>query len=148
VKTRNILRAAIICEWVFIILQVVSSFMFKDTLPELLQQWLVRKQEACITSFDIMFLFLAIPLLIAYLISSVYLLLLKKWAKWTYLVSLLFMAILVVLDGPDLSNAIESLFAELASICSGIIIALVFFTNVLNNTAEQDCSTLPRKLGK
>jgi hypothetical protein len=145
-KTKNILRIAIVSEWIFIVLSIVFASLLEDTLPNLLREWIRQENEADITNADIIITsLLAIPFLILYFVGSIGLLFLQNWAKWLYLIPLISRNLIPLIAltfgrfilGPSVENGIEEVFEDLSGICSGIVLALVVFTDVLNNKAEQ-----------
>lgn len=136
-KPKNILRVAVFLYWVFLILSIATSFALENTLPEPLKTWLEQQAEADITNLEIILVFIGIPLLVIELIASICLCLLHQWAKWGFLTTTIIGYLLFLFAGPIVEDALSVTLEEISVMLSGLILGLVFFTDVLSEKAEQ-----------
>ncbi len=133
VKHSNILRICIVLEWVMAVFEVVLAVALESRLPEPLRQWQLAREETGPSADEIAALLYIIPLLLLALIGSVGLFLLKSWAAWIYLWSIVFGFALTPHLGPTVEHAWVSLMSGILSSVSGLILGLAFFSDALRN---------------
>jgi len=123
-------RALVILEWLFIIAWIILSTMLEKQLPIELKQWIEIESES--STNDAIILFGGLPLLVASIVGSIGLYRLRKWGAWTYLISIILGYALYPFAGPSVEHVVAELVGEIAVIISGMIVAIAFFTDVLN----------------
>jgi hypothetical protein len=134
------LRIAIVCEWVLVAVGAALSFTLEDTLPIQLREYLEWEANQDLTALDLGLGATFSALFIAYLGSSLSLFLLRRWARWMYLACVIGIYILMPLAGPTVEHGLADTVDGVSEVLSGVIIALIFFTNVLSadkRTAER-----------
>ncbi len=129
----QILRFLVVLEWIYIIAAVVLSSTLENQLPLELKAWLDMQIEAEISTFDIVVLVVGLPALVASIAGSIGLFLLKKWGAWTFLISGIISYALFPFAGPTVEHAVADMIDEFSVITAGMIIALAFFTDTLND---------------
>lgn len=129
--TSSVLRIFVVLEWVAIAGGIVLSILLEPRLPEPLRDWLAAEVEREVDLSEIVLLILAIPMLLGALIGSIGLLFLKRWAAWLYLISLIIGFLIFPFMGPTVEHGMADVFLEVASVISGMIIALAFFSDAL-----------------
>jgi hypothetical protein len=126
-----IFRALIILEWFLIIPEVGLSLMLEGLLPEDLQYWLIRDAERELDPAEMLFALIFIPLLVLGLVGSVGLFFQQKWGVWIYLGTYAFMFCLYPFIGPTVEHALVSTISYVGWMISGVILGMIFFTNVV-----------------
>lgn len=126
------IKSMVVFEFLLIALAIYSSVHFEESLSPLLQQYLDDSIES---SFENIALLLAIPILLLSIVSSIGLLFTKLWAKKYYIFSTLAIYPLGFFDIPTVEHAVSITFEEIAILVSGIIIALLLYTDDYNEAA-------------
>lgn len=110
-------------------LYLVSSFYFESYLPDILQQYLLQDLDRERSDFDLAILFLSVPIILIYVVSSIGLLHSKMWAKKIFIVSVGLSFIITPFYGPFVDHGISSMFGWAESTLSGGIMALLLFSD-------------------
>lgn len=131
-NTKLALRIAIVCQWVLVAVSVPLSFALEHTLPIQVREYLEWEANRDLTTLDLVLMTTLLVLVIGYLVSSVSLFLLRKWARWMYLACVIVGYILVPLGGATVEHGLAYTLGDVSEMLSGVIIALVFFTDVLS----------------
>lgn len=120
-----------------IALQLVTTFLFffidayfVDSLPVLLQDYLVWEEEQELTMFDSLFLLISLPIIAMYLAALVGLLFFKAWAKNLYVFSALVMMIVTAFLGPTVEHAVVTAIGSIDSALFGLTVGFLYFSNV------------------
>jgi urea transporter len=130
-QTATVLRLGVVFEWVFIALGIILSFMLESRLPEPLREWLAADLESDPEAREFIALALLIPASLCWLIGSVGLLFLKRWAAWLYLGAAVVTLPLDCLFGPTVEHAGAMLCFNVSLVLSGLVLGLAFFSPAL-----------------
>ncbi|UAB73834.1 hypothetical protein INR79_22070 [Vibrio sp. SCSIO 43132] len=126
-------------ELFLVVASVIVAFSLESQLPPLLQEYLTQEMESEFTSTDSAVLFIAIPFLVIYFVSTIGILLTKPWAKNLYIFSVVSGVVFMPFMGPTVDHAISSTINYLATLTMGIVLALLLFTHsVFNKPNQQD----------
>jgi 4-amino-4-deoxy-L-arabinose transferase-like glycosyltransferase len=136
IKSSTMLRWCLVLEWVFgLVLYVVASVALNPSLPEPLGAWIKAQNDRNLPTgtlvFDAIFL-------LSWIISSVGLFCLRRWAAWLYLITFVFGTTLSLFTDPSVDHAIARVFSDIGSVMSGMVIALAFFTDSLTKQPNSD----------
>lgn len=124
------LRLCIVLLWISIPCQVIASDFFTSTIPEPVQDW-VNSQDVFLGFSDRLLLPLFLFLMMWFIISSIGLFCLHRWAAWVFLAYWLLGALVIMLSGPMLENGVYNMFGALEDLAFGMVIALAFFSDAL-----------------
>ena len=130
----RILRFAVIAELPLIAISVACSFALEESLPAELQVWATNAPEEASWMLIAFYVALLGPMFTGF----VGLIMLKRWARWPYLISTLIAH--APIFGPSVQHEIAASFHELATLISGVVIALCFFTDALQKIQMTDPS--------
>jgi hypothetical protein len=133
-----------VLEWVFIIAGVIASFALESSLPEPLATWLSAEAGRDLTAREIALFVVFVPLIVCFIVSTVGLLCLRRWAAWLYLGTTAFGTLLMPFTGPTVEHAFAATLDEIGLMMAGAVIALAFFTDSLERSAEPPPPPLPR----
>jgi hypothetical protein len=125
------LRAAILCEWGLIIIAVILSFTLESSLPPQLREWLAHESGQGLSKSYLINAGVGVIIIGSAIISSIGLFFFRNWAKWVYLVSTVSGYVLLPFTGPTVEHAVTDTADELSIIVCGMILALAFFTDVV-----------------
>jgi len=128
-KLKVVLRAAVIAQWGVIFAVVPIALLRQPHLPPELYAWVVSESKHPIDLIAT----ISITNLLLYLVASVGLCFLKRWAAWLYLISAI-VSLSFDLRGPKVQGAIDAFGSEITSILAGIVIGVAFFTDVTKKT--------------
>ena len=133
-RPSTVLRICVVLEWVFVGVAIALSFLLESTLPAPLRDWLATQAEAegDLAPHEIALFIGMIPVLVCVLAGSIGLLFLKRWAAWLYLISVIIGYLLVPFMGPTVEHGVVDAFYEMATLLSGLIIGLAFFSDALS----------------
>lgn len=131
-KSATMLRLCVALELALIVISIVLSMVLQPFLPEPLRAWIAENEQQ-IRPADLMLFVLFIPLLIALVVASVGLLLLKRWAAWLYLYVNVLGLLLVPFMGPTVEHAVAEMFSEAATMLGGVVLALAFFSDAIRS---------------
>src|SRR5688572_1362315 len=125
------LRTAIVFEWLFGLAMIALSFALERFLPEALREYLALEAESPIAIGELLLLPLAILLLIVTLASSIGLLLLQRWARWSYLACVVLGCAITPFLGPTVEHSLTDTFEMVATTLSGLVIGISFFSDAI-----------------
>ncbi len=132
-KTDAWLRTLVILMWIVTILGVLFSITSTAFLPSELKGWLADQENASITLSEWLLLILGVPLIIIMLVASVGLFLLRRWGAWLYAITTFLSIGIMTLGGPSVEHPIAAAFFETATVLSGIVIGISFFSDIFRN---------------
>jgi hypothetical protein len=113
-----------------LVLGVYIDFAFQSSLPALLQQYLwLESQQALRVGDVILFAFLLV-LLAAFVIAWVGLWMLMRWARVVYTAVVIFDIVAALFYGPVVSSALAEAFYGVATLASGIILGVIWFSEL------------------
>ena len=130
-QTKVALRIAIVAEWSLVIATIVLSFVLEDSLPSPLKEYVKAGADREIQPSDIAGLLGGSIVIVAALIASAGLFLLKKWARWLYLAATLVGYALTFFAGPSVEHPLSAGLDDISAAVSGVILGIAFFTGVL-----------------
>jgi hypothetical protein len=129
--SRGVLRTLIVAEVGFVVLSVVGSLLTESLLPEPLRAYLATEFEGDIISVrDLVMICTGIPLVILWLVSSIGLFFFWRPARILYVVAMIFGLLATPFFGPYVDAGLGAMLEDVATIISGIIVALVYFSPV------------------
>ena len=126
--SRRALRVLIVTEIAMAAAAVIAALVEQRFLPEPLRHWLEQDAERPLTTSEIVFAVLIVPLFGALVVSWIGLWRLWKPARRLYLFTVACGMAATLLTGPQVSSAIGSALSTAASMATGAIIALVYFS--------------------
>ena len=133
--TTKIIKLFVVAEIILGVVYLFLTFSLESKLPPLLQDYLALIYESEITTVDLVVLWGGIPVLLVYGVAVVGLLYTRIWAKNVYAFSALAGYALRPFIGPTVEHAISATVYDLATLLTGVILALLFFTNSAFNKA-------------
>ena len=101
-----------------------------------MQAW-VNSQDALLGLSDRLFLAFFVFFMMWFLISSIGLFCLHRWAAWVFLAVWLLGALVIMLSGPMLENGVYNMFGALEDLAFGMAIALAFFSDALQKKQHE-----------
>jgi len=146
-KKSNMLRWCVALEWVFGLSGVVAYFALESSLPQPLAAWLKAEAERDMTTLEMATVPVFLLFLVSYVVATVGLFRLRRWAAWLYLISCIGVVILTPLTGPTVQHALAQVLNDIAGMLSGMVIALAFFTDSLKEKDELNPPSLPDPQG-
>ena len=114
---------------ILLILEIISTFYFQDSLDPLLQEYLAKDETAELTRVEIALLLFSLPVLLLNLIATIAIIFQKKWAKKTYIYTLVLLIPLTFVFGATVEDAITSGLDYMLSLSEGMLFALLIYTN-------------------
>ena len=138
------LRIAIILEWFSFTLLIFTIVIFEEFLPVALREYLHWEETQGYSGFQKILAAAYMISLIICIISSIFIFFLKKPAKWVYLIcTALALLIEALMADPLVLHFIPGLLYGIGTLLTGFILALIFFTDVLDvNQTSSDGSEL------
>ena len=115
-------------ELVFLIASLTASFSLESHLHPLLQEYLEIENELDLSRSEDIVLMLAIPILVAHIVSIFRLMFIKIWAVSIFIITSIVLIIFGLLTVPVVDHAISSFLAGLAYMAEGIILYLLIFS--------------------
>jgi hypothetical protein len=134
-KTDAWLRTLVVLMWIVTILGILFSITLTAFLPSELRGWLADQENASVTLSEWSILILGTPLVIAMIVASVGLFLLRRWGAWLYAITTFISMGIMALGGPSVEHPIAVVFNEMAILLSGIVIGISYFSDVFRNNA-------------
>jgi len=114
---------------ILLILEIISTFYFQDSLDPLLQEYLAKDETAELTRVEIALLLFSLPVLLLNLIATIAIIFQKKWAKKTYIYTLVLLIPLTFVFGATVEDAITSGLDYMLSLSEGMLFALLIYTD-------------------
>jgi hypothetical protein len=127
----TVLRICVVLEWVLVGWVLALSYSLESSLPAALRDWLAADAERDLGLRVVALVVVMVPSLLAWLVGSIGLLFLKRWAAWVYLISLIVSLTLSPLFGPTVEHGSASAVNATATLLAGLIIGLAFFSDAL-----------------
>ena len=122
----SLFRIILISGVITAIVGVVVGINLTDTLPILLQDYLIDVDNEDITDGEAILPLIALfSLLILLLVSTIGLWKFKRWARTLYITLTVISVLLYPTLGPVVMNAWEAMFNDLALILEGVLIAMM-----------------------
>ncbi|MFT7389141.1 MAG: hypothetical protein ACI8VC_002406 [Candidatus Endobugula sp.] len=126
--TTKKIKSFVILETILLISHLIFSFSLEQSLPLSLQNYLHLQSQSEISTADLVIIWGGIPVLLAYIVSVVGLLLTKVWAKNLYLFVSMAGYALAPFLGPTVEHAMSATIYDLGTLTGGVVLALLFFT--------------------
>ena len=126
--SKGFLRTLIVAEIALVIISVVVSLLTESSLPEPLRAFLKAEFEAEITVRAMTMIIATIPLFVLMLGSSIGLFFFWRPARILYLIVTAVGLLLTPFFGPYVDAGWGSTLEEAATIVSGVILALIYFS--------------------
>ena len=142
-KTATVLRIAIVAEYILVALSVILSFTLEDSLPPPLRDYVKAEAEREITRSELLLMVPMLILIVAAVVASVGLFMLKEWARWCYLAATGGGSTLLVFMDPSVQHAVTEGVGNFTVIVSGVILGIVFFTDVLRTPPPENGTSDP-----
>ena len=136
-RSSTVLRICVVLEWAFVGVAVALSFLLESSLPAPLRDWLAADAEADLAPHEAALLVAMILAMVCVLVGSIGLLFLKRWAAWLYLISVIIGYALFPFMGPSVAHGVADVVGDLATLLSGLIIGLAFFSDALRVRNDQ-----------
>ena len=125
-RLETILRILIVAAIVLPIAGAVFDTVVPGLMPPELVAYSESKLEEPLGVVGIVMAALVAPILI----SAIGLWLFKPWARWLYTAVTAAAYLLAVFDSPWVGSSMASLLADLANLCDGAILALIWFSDL------------------
>ena len=129
-SSRGVLRTLIVAEVGLVVLSIVGSLLTESLLPEPLRAYVATEFEGEITTRDVAMVAAAVPLLILWLVSTIGLFFFWRPARMLYVVTMIFGLLAMPFFGPYVDVGLGAMLEDAATIISGVILALVYFSPV------------------
>lgn len=127
---KTLFRLLVIGEIVLGILTIIVHTLTESTLPPPLLEYVESQPSGSITGLDIFLFAAAAGILIMLVVSSVGLLVFWRPSRLLYLLTLVVALLIAPLLGPEVNTGWEAPFDEAASVVSGAILALAYFSPI------------------
>jgi hypothetical protein len=124
----RVLRVLIAAEVSLVVVGGVAGINLRDSLPEMLQQYLALEYDSTWTalrSTKLAFYLVAFGLLVAGWIG---LWKLKPWARCAYTTAWVLSVLIESMIGPSVMHAIAYTLSDLATLTAGMTLALIWFS--------------------
>ena len=126
-KIENIFRGAIVTQWLATLIGVVLALA---SLPEFLRKSHTIDSENNSSFVEDMCLYIALPLTLLSIVSSIGLFFYKTWAPPIYIRVTIFLTILIIASRPMVFTGSEFFFCAVSFMASGFVIAMVRFSEI------------------
>ena len=126
--TTNHIRILAVMELVLLIASLTASLSLESHLHPLLQEYLQIENEWDLSRIEDIILMLAIPIVVAHIVSVFGLMFIKNWAVSLFIITSIVLIIFGLFTGPVVDHAISSSLAGLAYMAEGIILYHLFFS--------------------
>lgn len=124
-------RTILIAGLITAIIGVVAGITLTDTLPVILQEYLIQvENQEMSDNTAVMLLVALVTALILLIVSTIGLWKFKNWARVIYIVATIAFLPLYPAMGPIVMNPWEAMFGDIALILEGILIAMMFFSPI------------------
>jgi hypothetical protein len=124
----RMLRILVAAEIGLVLANIASAFLLKDSLPEILQQYLMSEAARTSTAFDYLKSAIFLPAFVLLISGWIGLWKLKPWARFAYPLSWILSVLSVPMFGPAVMHGIEFMFDDLATLAAGMTLALIWFS--------------------
>ncbi|MEE9342239.1 MAG: hypothetical protein V3V12_01240 [Gammaproteobacteria bacterium] len=110
-------------------LYIFATVLLEAKLPALFQEYLRQEAESDLDKADIFLLVVGIPVALLHIISFVGLMTIKPWAKNLFMLSTISICALTPFFGPYVDHGIAFFLEMLSTLCTGVLITLLYFTH-------------------
>lgn len=123
----SLFRVILISGLIVAIIGIIAGVSLSDTLPQILQDYLLQIENEDISNAELVLFLIATPIILILLpISTIGLWKFKNWARTLYVViSVAFIPLYPVI-GPVVMNGWEAMFSDIALMLEGVLIAMMF----------------------
>jgi hypothetical protein len=123
-------RVALIAEWVLALGAAAIGIATEPLLAPELRAYLDRQASAPLTAYDLIEMAVGLAFLGLAAATTVGLFRFKRWARRLFLVLTLFGFVPILAMGPTVETGAATALAEAATLLSGIILALIYWSPV------------------
>jgi hypothetical protein len=141
VKTQTVLRICVLLVWLSFITDVALTVLLHNSLPAQLKDWHATESSGWINAFGAV-------VLVSWVVASVGLLRLRRWAAWAYLCSVISAYTLMPFCGPVGSHGVTGAINGVFDVLSGVTLALAFFTGVLKCSGDSSRQSINERLAR
>ena len=127
--SKQILKNLIIAQWIVLFAAIFIGVIERQYLPDSLRIYLEEIAKAEMTLAETANLSIILIALVAYLISSVGLLLYKGWGRWLYLYSNIVGFVIGPLLGPMINPPFAGSLDDLSTALVGLTIGVIYFSD-------------------
>ncbi|MBW1838998.1 MAG: hypothetical protein JRI49_03605 [Deltaproteobacteria bacterium] len=127
--SKQILKNLIIAQWIVLFAAIFIGVIERQYLPDSLRIYLEEIAKAEMTLAETANLSIILIALVAYLISSVGLLLYKVWGRWLYLYSNIVGFVIGPLLGPMINPPFAGTLDDLSTALVGLTIGVIYFSD-------------------
>ena len=127
--SKQILKYLIIAQWIVLFAAIFIGVIERQYLPDSLRIYLEEIAKAEMTLAETANLSIILIALVAYLISSVGLLLYKGWGRWLYLYSNIVGFVIGPLLGPMINPPFAGTLDDLSTALVGLTIGVIYFSD-------------------
>lgn len=133
-QLRLVLRVALLALWASVVLSISLAFLQDKLLPDVLVEW--HKSSGGQFGLGDIFALLFWGLgLFLFFVSSIGVFFYQRWAAWMFTVVTAVFS-LQLLTSPTVEPGISSFVGSWSDVLTGIVISLVFFTDVLRDDSH------------
>jgi hypothetical protein len=125
------LRMAIVFEWVFAVSTMILSAALESFLPDPLREYLALEAERVPGLGDLLLLPVLLVVSLGGIASSIGLMFLQRWARWSYLAFSAIACVIIPFLGPQVEHGLAGTFDMIGTTLSGVVLGLAFFTNAI-----------------
>ena len=129
IDSKQILKNLIIAQWIVLFAAIFIGVIERQYLPDSLRIYLEEIAKAEMTLAETANLSIILIALVAYLISSVGLLLYKGWGRWLYLYSNIVGFVIGPLLGPMINPPFAGSLDDLSTALVGLTIGVIYFSD-------------------
>jgi hypothetical protein len=124
------LRAAVIGQWLALIVSIGIAVFEEKWLPSELQSYLQKSESPPSSSKEVLFVVLGIVSFAGYIISSIGIWRKSRWAPRVYLYSNVLGGLSLLLSGPVVLGPWSYLFGDINVFLIGITVGLIYYSPV------------------
>jgi hypothetical protein len=139
-KAQTILRILVVLVWVSLLTDLALTYFLHDSLPSQLKGWRDAESGRESTTFAVLDL-AGVAALLAWVVGSVGLVCLRRWATWVCLIAVLLVHIAMPFYGPVVSHGVTGVVSSVCSLLFGATLALAFLSGALKpQSAAELCA--------
>ena len=128
---KRLLRAAVGFYWVALFAAIRLPLTLRHFLPDPLIAYLASEEKRPDAHGNVAIFLVLLVTLIGLIVSSIGLMLLRRWARWTYLASVALACGLMAFLGPVVLHAFAQSSLMVSMNLSGFVIGISFFSNAI-----------------
>ncbi len=129
---RKKLRIAVVLHLLFIIVSIPVSKILDAYLPIQLRNYKLWVNEQGYNNVEFAIMLVATIVCVVHIVSSIGLFFLKPWAKWYYCTCVALILIISLFLRPTVEHAVINPIGGVSYIASGVVLYMIFFTNVIS----------------